>query len=426
MDYLCISINFKIMRACLISIGDEILIGQITNTNTVWLAKELNLLGIRVAKMLTISDEKEAIESVLKDCIGNYELILMTGGLGPTKDDITKKTLADFFNMEMEYHEPSFNNIVSIFQKFGKYPDDRYKVQAYMPTGADILINKAGTASGMWFDYNNSIIVSMPGVPKEMMYLMQREVFPKLKEDKKLVSIEHRTISCFGIGETDLSEILDDFETNLPEYIKLAYLPNTTTGYIRLRLSGFENDKRKLNQEIDNQLDKLKNILGSIVVGEEDQKIEEIIAHKFTDKGFSLGTAESCTGGNIAHKITSIPGSSKFYMGTVVSYSNEIKTNILKVNESTLEKHGAVSEETVIEMASGLKKLLHVDYAIATSGIAGPHGGTEEKPVGTIWIAIAGPKSIETKKLQLGNDRTRNIEMTSSIALNLLRLFIDK
>ena len=413
------------MKACLISIGDEILIGQITNTNTVWLAKELNLLGIRVTKMLSISDEKESIESALKDSIGNFELVLITGGLGPTKDDITKKTLADYFNLELEYHEPSFNNIVSVFQKFGKYPDDRYKIQAYMPKGADILINKTGTASGMWFDYNNSIIVSMPGVPKEMIYLMQHEVIPKLKEHKKLVSIEHRTISCFGIGETDLSEILDEFENNLPNHIKLAYLPNTSTGYIRLRLSGFENDKSKLKQEIDTQLNKLNQILGSIVVGEEDQKIEEILAQKFISDEISLGTAESCTGGNIAHKITSIPGSSKFYMGSVVSYSNEIKTNILNVSKNTLENHGAVSEETVKEMASGLKKLLHVDYAIATSGIAGPHGGTDAKPVGTIWIAIATPNSIETKKLQLGNDRWRNIEMTSSIALNMLRILIS-
>jgi nicotinamide-nucleotide amidase len=413
------------MKACLISIGDEILIGQITNTNTVWLAKELNLLGIRATKMLTISDEKESIESALKDSIGNFELILITGGLGPTKDDITKKTLADYFNLELEYHEPSFNNIVSVFQKFGKYPDDRYKIQAYMPKGADILINKTGTASGMWFDYNNSIIVSMPGVPKEMIYLMQHEVIPKLKEHKKLVSIEHRTISCFGIGETDLSEILDEFENNLPNHIKLAYLPNTSTGYIRLRLSGFENDKSKLKQEIDTQLNKLNHILGSIVVGEEDQKIEEILAQKFISDEISLGTAESCTGGNIAHKITSIPGSSKFYKGSVVSYSNEIKTNILNVSKNTLENHGAVSEETVKEMASGLKKLLHVDYAIATSGIAGPHGGTDAKPVGTIWIAIATPNSIETKKLQLGNDRWRNIEMTSSVALNMLRILIS-
>ena len=413
------------MKACLISIGDEILIGQITNTNTVWLAKELNLLGIRVTKMLSISDEKESIESALKDSIGNFELVLITGGLGPTKDDITKKTLADYFNLELEYHEPSFNNIVSVFQKFGKYPDDRYKIQAFMPKGADILINKTGTASGMWFDYNNSIIVSMPGVPKEMIYLMQHEVIPKLKEHKKLVSIEHRTISCFGIGETDLSEILDEFENNLPNHIKLAYLPNTSTGYIRLRLSGFENDKSKLKQEIDTQLNMLNQILGSIVVGEEDQKIEEILAQKFISDEISLGTAESCTGGNIAHKITSIPGSSKFYMGSVVSYSNEIKTNILNVSKNTLENHGAVSEETVKEMASGLKKLLHVDYAIATSGIAGPHGGTDAKPVGTIWIAIATPNSIETKKLQLGNDRWRNIEMTSSIALNMLRILIS-
>jgi nicotinamide-nucleotide amidase len=277
----------------------------------------------------------------------------------------------------------------------------------------------------MWFDYNNSIIVSMPGVPKEMIYLMQHEVIPKLKEHKKLVSIEHRTISCFGIGETDLSEILDEFENNLPNHIKLAYLPNTSTGYIRLRLSGFENDKSKLKQEIDTQLNKLNQILGSIVVGEEDQKIEEILAQKFISDEISLGTAESCTGGNIAHKITSIPGSSKFYMGSVVSYSNEIKTNILNVSKNTLENHGAVSEETVKEMASGLKKLLHVDYAIATSGIAGPHGGTDAKPVGTIWIAIATPNSIETKKLQLGNNRWRNIEMTSSIALNMLRILIS-
>ena len=412
------------MKAYIISIGDEILIGQILNTNAAWMATELNACGVDVLHMLTVSDERNAIMEAVSESIKMAELVLLTGGLGPTKDDITKKTLADLFGMELEYHHPTFENIVNVFKIFGRTPDERYKIQSMMPNRCDVLINKVGTASGMWFEKDASIVVSMPGVPKEMIYLMSEEVLPRLKERGSIPAIEHKTVVCYGKGETDLSDMLDTFESEMPSNIKLAYLPNTSNGYVRLRLSGRGPEKNVLMAQLEQEAQKMKFILGDLIFGKDEDRLEDVLARLLSAKNAKLATAESCTGGNISHKITSVSGCSSFYMGSVIAYSNEVKEHVLGVSSETMNKYGAVSQETVQKMAIGAKKLLNADYVIASSGIAGPDGGTPEKPVGTIWIAIAHPDGVLTQKLILGNNRNRNIEMTSNIAINTLRLLL--
>ena len=412
------------MKAYILNIGDEILIGQIVNTNAAWMATELNAHGIFVERIITLADTREAIEASVTEALAEADIILMTGGLGPTKDDITKKTLADLFGMELAYNEDSFSNIVRLFEKFGRVPDDRYKIQAYMPVGATVLINKMGTASGMWFKIDGKILVSTPGVPKEMKYLMSHEVLPRLEARQDIPAIEHHTLMCYGKGETDLSEMLEDFEAQLPTHIKLAYLPNTTTGYVRLRLTGKGDHKDQLKLEVQAEAEKIKSTLGSLIIGGEGDSLEKVLASVLLEKGLSLGTAESCTGGNVAHKITSIPGASRYYQGSVVAYSNSVKVQSLGVQQETLDQFGAVSEQTVIEMARGLQKTLLVDCAIATSGIAGPDGAGPNKPIGMICIAVAIGEVMISKQLQLGNDRMRNIELTTNIALNILRMHL--
>ncbi len=413
------------MKAQILSIGDEILIGQIINTNAAWMATELNACGVFVERIVTVSDNHQVIAEALCEAMQVADLILITGGLGPTKDDLTKKTLADLFGHELIYHDESFQNIVRLFEQFGRNADDRYKLQAYMPSRATILINKVGTASGMWFEEEGKIIVSMPGVPREMQYLMSYEVLPRLQARKDIPAIEHYTITSYGKGETDLSELLEDFEAALPPHIKLAYLPNTTTGYVRLRLTGRASDRDALRQEVELNATNLKAILGQLAIGRDEEPLERVLGEMLRQKGLTLSTAESCTGGNIAHKITAIAGSSSYFLGSVVAYSNEVKEKVLGVKAHSLEQYGAVSEETISQMAMGVKALMGSDCAIATSGIAGPDGGRPDKPVGTIWVAIAYKEQLRCKKLQLGKDRNRNIELASNIAMNMLRLMLQ-
>ncbi len=412
------------MKTIIVNIGDEILIGQIVNTNAAWMATELNIYGIDVIKMMTVSDEKNAIIDTVKSAMNESDLVLITGGLGPTKDDITKKTLSDLFNDELAFHQESFDNIARLLEQFGRVPDDRYRTQALMPKNAKILINKIGTAPAMWFEKDNKIVVSMPGVPKEMMYLMSKEVLPLLQDRNIIQEIVHITYISYGKGETDLSDMLEDFEAALPSSIKLAYLPNTSNGYVRLRLSGRGSDRISLENVLNAQAEALNKTLGNLIFGKDNDSLEALVSKLLLEKSYSLSIAESCTGGKISHKITSVPGCSKYFMGSVVAYSNDMKINLLGVNPATIQNFGAVSEETVIEMAKGAKETFKTDYVIASSGIAGPEGGTEAKPVGTIWIAIAHPSGIFAKKLKLGNNRDRNIEMTSNIALNTLRLLL--
>lgn len=412
------------MKATIINIGDEILIGQIVNTNASWMADQLNQSGIAVQEVVVISDTQAAILAAVDLALSQTDLVLITGGLGPTKDDVTKKALADYYGMSMAYHEPSFKNIQQLFAQYGRVADERYIVQAEMPEGATILINKVGTASGMWFERDGKVVVSMPGVPREVYYLLQQEVIPRLQRQYHFPTILHHTILTTGKGETDLAEMLEDFENNLPSNIKLAYLPNSTLGFVRLRLSAYGEDAMVLESQLENYVSELPPILGTLIFGENKDTIEKAVGQLLLQKGYTLGTAESCTGGNIAHKITSVSGSSGYYEGSVVAYSNRIKQQLLQVKENTLEEHGAVSEEVVIEMARGTQQLMDVDCAIAVSGVAGPTGGSTEKPVGTIWIAIVKGKDCYTKRLKLGKDRLQNIERTTTIALNLLRLFL--
>ncbi|MCH2044154.1 MAG: nicotinamide-nucleotide amidohydrolase family protein, partial [Saprospiraceae bacterium] len=296
--------------------------------------------------------------------------------------------------------------------------------QAHMPVGADILINKMGTASGMWFEHEGTFFVSMPGVPREMKYLMSQEVLPRLQDRFDTPTILHHTTLTTGKGETDLSGMLEEFEDNLPNHIKLAYLPKTMSGLVRLRLSARGQDKEQLEKDLQEQVQKLPQILGSLIYGEGEETLSQAVGKLLAEKNSRVGTAESCTGGNIAHQFTEVAGSSQYYEGSVIAYSNQVKINVLGVHPNTIEDHGAVSEQTVRAMAKGLMNSLGVDYAIAVSGIAGPGGGRPNKPVGTIWVAVGNKDQIFTKKLQLSKDRTRNIQLTTTIALNILRRFL--
>lgn len=412
------------MNAHIISIGDEILIGQIVNSNAAWMGEELNKVGVNVEQIVTISDDREAIKNAVAQAEKSADIILLTGGLGPTKDDITKKTLAEYFGLAMAYHPASFENIQELFAQYGREADDRYKVQAEMPVGADILMNKVGTASGMWFKQNGKVTVSMPGVPREMKYLMTEEVLPKLQKHFNTPTILHKTLLTSGKGETDLSDLLEEVEEQLPQNIKLAYLPNTMKGQVRLRLTAKGEDRKALEEELEKQANKISTLLGPLVFGEEQQTLAGAIGLLLKEKGATLGTAESCTGGNVAQHITAVAGCSSYYKGSIVAYANETKTKFLGVKTATLDEYGAVSEQTIKEMLQGTIQNLGVDYAVATSGIAGPGGGKPDKPVGTIWIAVGDKNKVFAKCLQLGNNRERNIQMTTTIVLNTLRRFL--
>jgi nicotinamide-nucleotide amidase len=412
------------MKATIINIGDELLIGQVVNTNASWMAHKLNRHGLAVDQILAIGDTKEAIFRALDKSIPDSTVVLITGGLGPTKDDITKLALAEYFGTELEFHQASFDNIKQLFAQYDRVVDDQYEHQATMPVGARILINRTGTASGMWFEQKGKHIIAMPGVPREVRFLMKYEILPKLILELDTPTILHRTISLTGKGETHLSALLEDFEKGLPSNIKLAYLPEPVIGTIRLRLTAIGNDAIVLETQLEHHVRKLIPLLGTMVFGEGKDTLESVIGRLLKEKNYTLGTAESCTGGMIAHKITSVAGSSAYFESSVVSYSNESKVNLLGVKPATLVDYGAVSEACVCEMAKGAQQLLGVNCAIAVSGVAGPTGGSPEKPVGTIWIAIAVDDQIHTQKVQLGKERMQNIEQTSTIALNLLRRFL--
>jgi nicotinamide-nucleotide amidase len=410
------------MIAHIITIGDEILIGQIVDTNSAWMGQQLNMQGIQVGKIVTVSDTYKEITEAVDLALSEADIILLTGGLGPTKDDITKKALADYFGVEMRFSESTYNRIQRLFQKFGKSMTKAHHEQAYMPANADLLMNKMGTAPGMWFKHEGKVLVSMPGVPYEMKYLMEVEVLPKLKDQFPGRPIAHRTILTVGEGESRLADRIDPFLEALPENIKMAYLPGT--GQVRLRMTGTGDDENELNALLDKKVEELKPLISEFIYGFEKEKLEEVVGRILIEKGKTLATAESCTGGFLAHKITSIPGSSAYFMGSVVAYSNTVKMNQLNVKPSTLEKNGAVSEETVKEMVQGALDLLKTDLAIAISGVAGPDGGTPEKPVGTIWIAIGDKNKTKTYQLNLWKDRMKNIEYTTTVALNVIRKFL--
>ncbi len=410
------------MDVQIITIGDEILIGQIIDTNSAWIGQLLNKHGFRISKIVTVGDGEQEIFSAIESGMNQSDLVLLTGGLGPTKDDITKKVIANYFDVEMEFSEETWEKISKFFKHIGRTTTPAHREQCYMPANVNLLYNKMGTAPGMWFEKDNKVLISMPGVPYEMKYIMEHQVLPKIKEKFRTTPIAHRTIRTAGIGESRIAERVQSIEANLPDFIKLAFLPSL--GHVRLRLTGMHESEEELNLILDKKVKEIEAEISDIIYASEDISLEEVVNKRLIEKGLTISTAESCTGGYIAHRLTSVTGSSAYFKGSVIAYANEIKMEQLNVNEETLEKHGAVSEATVTEMVKGCLKRMQTDIAIATSGIMGPTGGTPNKPVGTIWIAIGNKEEIKTLKLQLGKHRLKNIEYTANMALNLLFKFL--
>jgi len=409
--------------ASIITIGDELLIGQVIDTNSAWMAQELNKIGVWVRHRLAVGDVWDDIWKALDEESAQSQIILITGGLGPTADDITKPLLNEYFGGKLVVDEGALANVKHIFEKVLQRPMiGRNLRQAEVPDVCRVIQNKRGTAPGMWFEKDNKIFVSMPGVPNEMKGMMTDDVLPALREKFRLPFIAHRTLLTAGIGESFLADHISAFETALPSYIKLAYLPNY--GMVRLRLTIQGEDPLTMEKELQEQFDRMRQLTAQWMVIDEDLTLQEALGKVLKAKGKTLGTAESCTGGYIAHLITSIPGSSQYFKGSVVSYANEVKQQVLSVSASTLEKAGAVSEETVREMAAGALAALDTDYMVVTSGIMGPDGGSPEKPVGTAWVAVANRQRIEAQRFWFRFDRQRNIELTATNALNLLRKFI--
>ncbi|HCI54694.1 MAG TPA: competence/damage-inducible protein A [Bacteroidales bacterium] len=408
------------MNAQIINIGDELLIGQTVNTNAAYIGAELSKIGFDICQITIIPDRRENILKALSEVIGKSDVVLVTGGLGPTSDDITKQTVCEFFNTVLLTNMEVLSMIEIMAQRRNFRMNEKLRSQADVPASCKVLINSAGTAPGMWFEKEGTIFVFMPGVPLEMKYIMNEHVIPELKRRFSSMIIIHKNIMTYGTYEAKLAELLEGFEAELPSNIKLAYLPSF--GVIKLRLTGSGNDKSKLEKEIEEQVKKLYNIIPEYIYGEDEEQLEEVVGRLLKKKGHKLCTAESCTGGRIAQMITSVPGSSAYYKGSVIAYDNTVKTNLLNVNESTIENFGAVSCETAEEMARGVLELFGCNFAVATTGIAGPDGGTTEKPVGTVWIAVATPEKITSEKFQFTNDRVTNITRFSLSALNLLRL----
>lgn len=408
------------MLAEIITIGDEILIGQIVDTNSAWMGEQLNLAGIKVHQITSVSDNAEHIVKALDEARSRVDLILITGGLGPTKDDITKHTLVKYFNTSLRFDEEVHQHVKALFARFGREVTGVNLKQAEVPESCTVIHNANGTAPGMWFDNDGKVFVSMPGVPYEMKKMMGAEILPRLKKKYNLPTIVHRTILTQGIGESFLSEIIADWENSLAEKnIKLAYLPSP--GMVRLRLSTSGNDETTLLKTVEEKVEELNKLIPQHIYGYEKDTLEQLVGRFLKEKKQTLSLAESCSGGLIAHLVTSVPGSSAYFIGGVVSYSYESKTNMLGVTTETLEKFGAVSEEVVTQMALGAQKEFKTDWAVSASGIAGPDGGMEGKPVGTVWIAVAGPNGVKAKKFQFGGDRERNIAVTAITALNMLR-----
>ncbi len=412
------------MLAELITIGDEILIGQIVDTNSAWMAQKLNLVGINVKQITSVSDERQHILNSLKEASKRADIILITGGLGPTKDDITKTTLAEYFNVGLRTDEGALENVKRIFSQYKAPMLETNLRQAEVLENCTTLLNLNGTAPGMWVEHQGKIYVSMPGVPFEMMYMMDELVIPRIKESFNLPSIVHHTILTAGIGESLLADKISDVEDSLPDHIGLAYLPKL--GMVRLRLSGKGENTGQLKDEIALFASRIVELVREFVVIEADIPLEKAILDYMNAKGLTLSVAESCTGGYLSHLLTQHAGSSKVFLGGAVSYSNQLKSSMLGVLEKTLLDFGAVSEETVLEMALGAIKNYGSDYSISISGIAGPDGGTEDKPVGTVWIAIAGRTKTISRKFQFGNKRAQNIERSAVNALSLLHKLVKE
>ncbi|MCL4639957.1 MULTISPECIES: competence/damage-inducible protein A [Olivibacter] len=406
------------MTAEIITIGDEILIGQIVDTNSAWIAQQLNRIGIALVQITSIADQGDAIRQALSSATSRADIILCTGGLGPTKDDVTKQTLATYFNTTLVRDVDVLAHVESIFKKFNRPMLEVNNRQADVLANARVLHNETGTAPGMWIEENEKIYIIMPGVPTEMKYLMQNEVLPKLQGLPNQYAISHRSILTAGIGESFLAEKLHSFEEDLPPHIHLAYLPKF--GQVRLRLTGSSLIEQALEKEMEAYSSTLMELVKPYFVGEGDVLLEQQLLTRLKNHQLSLSTAESCTGGYLSHLITSLPGSSAVFKGGVVSYSNELKEQVLGVRASTLAAYGAVSEQVALEMALGAQKNFKTDYSMAITGIAGPDGGTDDKPVGTVWIAVAGKEGAKAKLFNFGKIRLPNIERSAANALVML------
>ena len=407
----------------IITIGDEILIGQIVDTNSAWMAVELNKAGFQLAQITSVHDEADHIKKALDEALLRADVVLMTGGLGPTKDDITKQTLCEYFGTKLVLNPDVLENIQQIYHTRQSVMNELTKSQAMVPENCTVIQNRAGSAPITWFEKEGKVIVSMPGVPLEMKKVMSEEIIPRLQKYFKTPAIIHKTVQVYGIPESQLALRLTEWENALPEYLHLAYLPNF--GIVKLRLSGAGQDEYKLEEAINLQIETLKSILGESIFANEDKPVEKIIYEKLKISGLTVSTAESCTGGNIAHRLTLIPGISDCFKGSVVAYHNELKINALGVSARDIEQYGAVSSQVATQMAEGARKVMQTDLAVATTGIAGPTGGTDEKPVGTIWISVSSPERTITRSFNFGQFARENfIERSTMAALMMLNEMI--
>ncbi|MEQ9437461.1 MAG: competence/damage-inducible protein A [Cyclobacteriaceae bacterium] len=414
----------KPVWAEVITIGDEILYGQTLDTNTHWIGQHLSEIGVKIIRKVSLGDQREEIIKALDEASRRADIILITGGLGPTKDDITKKTLADYFQTPLVMNQEALAHITTLFGRRNLPMSALNEAQAMLPQACTMITNTMGTAPGMWFEQEGRVYVSMPGVPYEMENMMAQAILPKLRETFSLPVIYHQMIQTVGIGESWLAEKIEVWEDQLPPHIRLAYLPSF--GRVKLRLTAVGEDRQQMEDEVAEQVRQVVPLIQQYIFGYGDNTLEEAIGTLLVEEEKTLAAAESCTGGFVAHTITSVPGSSRYFKGGVVTYSNDLKTGLLGVSEEVLAAHGAVSEETIRAMAEGVRTRLQTDFGIATSGIAGPDGGTPEKPVGTVWVAVADAHQTVAKKLTLSQNRLVNIQRSSVVVLDMLRQAIRK
>lgn len=414
----------KTITAELLTIGDELLYGQIVDTNSQWMGAELSNIGIKVIRKTTVGDVEEAIMTAFKEAENRADVILITGGLGPTNDDLTKPCLARYFGCEMKIHEEALAEVTEFFTSRGRTLTELNRLQASLPVCCEKITNRLGTAPGMWFQRNGKVFVSMPGVPHEMKVMMTEIILPKLTKTFQTPNIHHTVIRTVGIGESFLAEKIAAWEKSLPAHVRLAYLPGY--GEVKLRLTATGTDPEMLRSEALMLTGKVKSLIGEYIYGVGSDPLEVAVGRLLREKRLTLAIAESCTGGYLSHLITSVPGSSEYFYGSIVAYSNEVKINDLGVNKETLALHGAVSEAAIREMAQQVRAKFQTDIGVATSGVAGPGGGTPEKPVGTVWIGCADARQTVVRKLQLSKDRLINIKLSSTFALNLLRTSVSQ
>ncbi|HZY81782.1 MAG TPA: competence/damage-inducible protein A [Cyclobacteriaceae bacterium] len=409
----------KTVTAELLTIGDEILYGQIVDTNSQWMSVELGNAGIKVVRKTSVGDIESEILTAFAEAEKRADIVLITGGLGPTSDDLTKPCLAKYFNCEMKMHDEALAEVTEFFKSRGRELTEVNRNQALLPVCCEKVTNAMGTAPGMWFHRNGKVFVSMPGVPHEMKRMMTDLVIPKLKATFETPVIYHKVIRTIGLGESFLAEKIADWERALPSHMKLAYLPSL--GDVKLRLTGIGKSQKELEAEAEELTVKLRDRIGQFIFGYGEDPIEVVIGNTLREKNLTIAVAESCTGGYLSHMITSVPGSSSYFLGSMIPYAYEIKMRQLGVKPETLEKYGAVSEPTIIEMANIVRAKFNTDIGVATSGVAGPGGATPDKPVGTVWIAYSDKYQTVTKRLQLSKDRLINIKLASAAVLNLIR-----